>query len=725
MQESVLAVGRFWDQVTYQCSVHPVDEPALQAELAAARAQPLTIAPGSGSPATSDVLAARSALLERVLAHLAKHSSATVASANDASQLQERCAGLAGEVSSLKHALQQVQEQWHTSQERVERLQELLRTAERRVDRLQSSSVREVEDPQGVHAVAAAQASPAPAPGNVAPTESAPKAESPAADDSAARADTAASELAAARDELTTLRELAHTRERALADVRQELLEARQGAAALQLKLQSLPNDRVQSHPAYHAVQAEMVFLQQEAARLREVAAAAERENAGMREFRLEFQHQTTTQANTHSDELQKQIRLRDADIVRLRGQRDDLNAELLERRARESVKFTQVDEAKALMAQKEEQVAVLQSQATRLKTELAALRGDAATVQASGAAPAPEADATSLRLQLQAANASSAALCDEVDRLSAAYEELEKQAETRMAGLAKLEDKVLRLTTEKSKADSKYFAAMRAKDALEAEKRALARSAERQTKVIERYMDTEKGLQAQLVQAEKEVSAYRRSVQTHESKLAEAERDVSVLRRRLSEAERARASAEAGVAQHLATANDEAAARQRAEETIASLDREVAKLRRRVAESAAAGPRSKGSESETHLEYLNTLLRCSACKERYRDRIITRCLHTFCEACVNARIQTRQRKCPHCGLAFATSDVQVLYRTFCLLTSSPVIRARSPGTWCRCSARPFRSGAWAPQAWSNAGRTRSPSCQTWWGACATVRRSP
>lgn len=696
MQESILAVGRFWDRMTYQCSVLPVDEPALQAELEAARAQPLTIVPGTASPAPMDVLSARSALLERVLTHLAKHSTAAVASANDATQLQERCAGLAGEVSSLQHSLQQAQVQWQTSQERVERLQELLRAAERRVDRLQSDSVREVEDPQGAHAAASAKepSGPSAASAGTAPPEAAHKAESPAADDSAARADTAASELAAARDELTTLRELAHTRERALTDVRQELLEARQGAAALQQQLQSLPAERVQSHPAYHAVQAEMVFLQQEAARLREAAAASERENAEMREFRIEFQHQTTTQANTHSDELQKQIRLRDADVVRLRGQRDDLNAELLERRARENVKFTQVDEAKALMARKEEQVAVLQSQATRLKTELAALRGDAASVQASGAAPVPpQADAASLRLQLQAASASSAALCDEVDRLSAAYEELEKQAEVRLAGLAKLEDKVLRLTTEKSKADSKYFAAMRAKDALEAEKRALARSAERQTKVIERYMDTEKGLQAQLVQAEKEVSAYRRSVQTHASKLAEADRDVSVLRRRLSEAERARAAAEGSVAQHLATANDEAAARQRAEEKISSLDREVAKLRRRAAESAAAGPRRKGSESETHLEYLNTLLRCSACKERYRDRIITRCLHTFCETCVNARIQTRQRKCPHCGLAFATSDVQVLYRTYRLLTYSPVTRARALGTWYRCIVRPFRSG--------------------------------
>lgn len=56
------------------------------------------------------------------------------------------------------------------------------------------------------------------------------------------------------------------------------------------------------------------------------------------------------------------------------------------------------------------------------------------------------------------------------------------------------------------------------------------------------------------------------------------------------------------------------------------------------------------------------SLLRCSACKERYRDRIILKCLHTFCEPCVRARIQTRQRKCPHCGLGFAISDVQTLF---------------------------------------------------------------
>jgi len=81
----------------------------------------------------------------------------------------------------------------------------------------------------------------------------------------------------------------------------------------------------------------------------------------------------------------------------------------------------------------------------------------------------------------------------------------------------------------------------------------------------------------------------------------------------------------------------------------------------RRVAETGGSR-RSSSSGAEQYVEHLNSLLRCSSCKERYRDRIILRCLHTFCEACVNARIQTRQRKCPHCGLAFATSDVQVLY---------------------------------------------------------------
>lgn len=73
-------------------------------------------------------------------------------------------------------------------------------------------------------------------------------------------------------------------------------------------------------------------------------------------------------------------------------------------------------------------------------------------------------------------------------------------------------------------------------------------------------------------------------------------------------------------------------------------------------------------------------LLRCSTCQINFRSQVITRCMHSepldsrlvpssradnasaFCRECLDSRIQSRQRKCPHCAISFAKEDVQTLY---------------------------------------------------------------
>lgn len=609
-----------------------------------------------GTSSSLQVLQERQDALTQLLAWLATRAPATA----EASSVQERCMALTGEVSALQSTLADTERQLCEARARVDDALSKWRAAERRADRATSASVRRVEDPSSARAAEekrdATPATPA-TPGTPATPAPASADDKAAPDDGAAAAAAtaaAAAASAAAADELASLRDVAQARELALVALRSELVAAKQAAATLETQLQALPEERIVAHAAYHALQAKLSFLQQEAERAWQDRALVEQENAELREFRVEFQRQTTTQAHTHSEELQKQLKARDADIVRLRGQRDELNAELLERRARETVKFQQADEVKALLAAREERIAALQLETQRLQQEAASR----AAADEGGAGDAAE----PLLKKLNAANASSAALCDEIDRLSAAYDQLDKQASQRVSQVERLEEKILRLTTEKAKADNKYFAAMRAKDALEAEMRALARSAERQAKVMERFQDTEKGLQLQLTQAEKEMSALRQQSHTHATRLAELERDVAVGRRRVADAERARAAAEQSMAQHVAASEQASAARLKAEERCQALERDKERLRRRVAEQGSV--RRRDSEADTPLDYLNSLLRCSACKERYRERVITRCFHTFCEPCVQARLQTRQRKCPHCGVAFSSSDVQVLYCT-------------------------------------------------------------
>jgi E3 ubiquitin-protein ligase BRE1 len=58
------------------------------------------------------------------------------------------------------------------------------------------------------------------------------------------------------------------------------------------------------------------------------------------------------------------------------------------------------------------------------------------------------------------------------------------------------------------------------------------------------------------------------------------------------------------------------------------------------------------------------TMLRCSVCKDRFKNAAITRCFHLFCKECIDENLRNRHRKCPACGEKFGQDDVKTLYFT-------------------------------------------------------------
>ncbi len=427
-------------------------------------------------------------------------------------------------------------------------------------------------------------------------------------------------------------------------------------------------------------------------------------------------------------------VKAKEADVTRLRSQRDELNAELTERRSREQVKFTQIEEMKALLNSKEERLALLSSQVRRLRMTVAAFQGqsvgvailvkseneedqfaelsraaqqaqarvaelekrfgliDAAApngvqvksedgaedvqVKAEGAEENGvggdsdlRAEVERLRLALQAAEASSKAVDDELEKISAAYADLERQASVKVTDVSRLEEKALRWVTEKSKADNKYFSAMRAKDSMDQELRAAKQIADRQQKTVDTFTEVERNFAQQLALHEKEVTTFKKVIEVHTHRIDTLQRDLELHQERLVESARTKAAANESAKELIDTANTEKDARKRAEERIVRLEKDLESAKRQMAKAAASAAKSKGRrESEAisggdgEKDFLNSLLQCSSCKERYRNRILTKCYHTFCSTCIDARVQSRQRKCPHCGLAFAVSDVQPLY---------------------------------------------------------------
>ena len=69
------------------------------------------------------------------------------------------------------------------------------------------------------------------------------------------------------------------------------------------------------------------------------------------------------------------------------------------------------------------------------------------------------------------------------------------------------------------------------------------------------------------------------------------------------------------------------------------------------------------GKDAEM-LEMTLSMLRCSICKNRFKNVALTRCYHLFCSECIDESIRNRNRKCPACGDKFGQDDVKSIYFT-------------------------------------------------------------
>jgi E3 ubiquitin-protein ligase BRE1 len=52
----------------------------------------------------------------------------------------------------------------------------------------------------------------------------------------------------------------------------------------------------------------------------------------------------------------------------------------------------------------------------------------------------------------------------------------------------------------------------------------------------------------------------------------------------------------------------------------------------------------------------------CNVCNFRLKKFVILRCMHVFCQNCVEERLESRQRRCPECGINFGQGDVKQIY---------------------------------------------------------------
>ncbi|KAI0001315.1 BRE1-domain-containing protein [Russula compacta] len=265
------------------------------------------------------------------------------------------------------------------------------------------------------------------------------------------------------------------------------------------------------------------------------------------------------------------------------------------------------------------------------------------------------------LRLQdAQHADAETA-LYDEIGKLSAAWESLQAQVTSKVFDLAAAEERIMKANLDKAKADNKFFAAMREKEAVENEHKHLARTNEKLLKHVSNLTDVDKANTNRLTVMEQSVSNANVKAEAFKNRTMSLETEL--FRARVS-----RVELEADVSHYRKVIEDsrkaftEQSTELRKTQEAHSVANLAIERQRKAGESKPIPSSQKEAQLQKEVDKCMSILKCSTCRQDMRSTILTKCLHTFCKSCIDTRISTRQRKCPACNLAFGQSDAQQLY---------------------------------------------------------------
>lgn len=275
------------------------------------------------------------------------------------------------------------------------------------------------------------------------------------------------------------------------------------------------------------------------------------------------------------------------------------------------------------------------------------------------------EAEIENLRLQQQQQQQAETSLYAELDRLSSAWEALDKELKSKVFDLTALEEKVKQISAEKAKADAKYFSVTKEKNACEQENISLKRTVEKQAKSLEKLAEAVKLNTERLGDFEKSGITLEAQRADLKGKLESAITEARQYRARYEDARKRAEELDIAYKDALKDVNRKRQELMRQEEALLKKRKEAEKHAAKVKASSnnqTSNSTAREAELQQEVEKCMDVLKCSTCRQNMRNTVITKCMHSFCRNCVNERIQSRQRKCPACNLPFSQGEVHQLY---------------------------------------------------------------
>ncbi|KAK4543143.1 hypothetical protein LTR36_005921 [Oleoguttula mirabilis] len=360
---------------------------------------------------------------------------------------------------------------------------------------------------------------------------------------------------------------------------------------------------------------------------------------------RTSFRRQIDDEVRESMMESEAQIARAETDLSRIRNIRDEIAAELNIRRTQEETRRLSADQARELAEARDSRIVSLESEIERMKLRLGETTPTAGALE--------DLDMDALKAKLQALDSQHAMLSRELNSMADAFNKTSALASRKVDEIASQEELVLRLQAEKTKADQKYFAAMKAKDVREGELRAQKLQNARSSEIVTQLKDTEGKTRELVTNLERQVAESKECVakldQQHralEQKAKEAVIVTEGLKKQLEELKTM-----VGVKD-----KDSLAAAKAKREAEVELERCQSRLEdtRKLYEALR---KTRAADNSASSDDWRKIAICPVCNANIRNTALKLCGHVFCQSCVKDLISNRSRKCPSCGKAFGNGD--------------------------------------------------------------------
>lgn len=239
-----------------------------------------------------------------------------------------------------------------------------------------------------------------------------------------------------------------------------------------------------------------------------------------LRSERTAYRNQVDEEIRSVVAEKEAQLVRAETDLARIRNARDELLADQQMRKAAQEQEKTGAIKVRELADAADARIASLESEIERLRMDVDSSK--------TGASDVEQIPSEELRTKYQTLERQYSMLNTELNSMQTACKKYSGLASQKVADLNAMEEKVARSIAEKSKADQKYFAAMKSKESREQEVRTLRMQNSKSSDIISQLKESEAAARSLLANMEKHVSESKEALNSIANKYRASQQQIT-----------------------------------------------------------------------------------------------------------------------------------------------------------------------------------------------------